>query len=85
MTFRARLWIVASILASETFAAFAAGSTGDADEAPAWSARATIGPHAYSLAECLSLSDHNFPNLWAARARVAGPDVLPLRKSKGRV
>jgi len=25
----------------------------------------------YSLAECLSLTDHNHPNLWAARARLA--------------
>lgn len=32
---------------------------------------ATIRPHAYSLAECLSLSERNHPNLWAARARLA--------------
>ena len=32
---------------------------------------ATIRPHAYTLAECLSLSDRNHPNLWAARARLA--------------
>ncbi len=28
-------------------------------------------PHAYSLAECLALADRNFPNVWAARARLA--------------
>jgi multidrug efflux system outer membrane protein len=27
--------------------------------------------HAYSLAECLALTDRNHPNLWAARARLA--------------
>ncbi|MDB4939376.1 MAG: putative outer rane efflux protein [Labilithrix sp.] len=32
---------------------------------------ATIKPHAYTLAECLSLSERNHPNLWAARARLA--------------
>jgi outer membrane protein TolC len=31
----------------------------------------TIKPHAYTLAECLALADRNFPNLWAARARLA--------------
>jgi multidrug efflux system outer membrane protein len=43
--------------------------------APAWgdaaAARVTIRPHAYSLAECLALAERNFPNLWAARARLA--------------
>ena len=32
---------------------------------------ATIRPHAYTLAECLSLSERNHPYLWAARARLA--------------
>jgi outer membrane protein TolC len=27
--------------------------------------------HAYTLAECLALADRHFPNLWAARARLA--------------
>mgnify|MGYP001313760810 CR=1 FL=1 len=40
-----------------------------AHEAP--EAPATIRPHAYTLAECLALADRNFPNLWAARARLA--------------
>jgi outer membrane protein TolC len=35
------------------------------------SAPATIRAHAYTLAECLALADRNFPNLWAARARLA--------------
>jgi outer membrane protein TolC len=32
---------------------------------------ATIRAHAYTLAECLALADRNFPNLWAARSRLA--------------
>ena len=32
---------------------------------------ATIRPHAYTLGECLSLSERNHPNLWAARARLS--------------
>jgi multidrug efflux system outer membrane protein len=39
------------------------------DEAHA--APPTIRPHQYSLAECLALADRNFPNLWAARGRLA--------------
>jgi outer membrane protein TolC len=34
-------------------------------------ARPTIRPHQYTLEECLALADRNFPNLWAARARLA--------------
>ena len=34
-------------------------------------APATIAVHAYTLTECLALADRNFPNLWAARARLA--------------
>lgn len=34
-------------------------------------APSTIRLHQYTLAECLSLADRNFPNLWAARARLA--------------
>jgi multidrug efflux system outer membrane protein len=40
-----------------------------ADGAP--TAPATIRPHQYTLEECLALADRNFPNLWAARARLA--------------
>jgi outer membrane protein, multidrug efflux system len=32
---------------------------------------ATIKPHAYTLAECLSLMERNYPLIWAARARLA--------------
>jgi hypothetical protein len=31
----------------------------------------TIRMHQYTLEECLALADRNFPNLWAARARLA--------------
>ena len=34
-------------------------------------ALATIRVHSYTLDECLALADRNFPNLWAARARLA--------------
>src|SRR5277367_97451 len=34
-------------------------------------APATIRAHQYTLLECLALADRNFPNLWAARARLA--------------
>jgi multidrug efflux system outer membrane protein len=34
-------------------------------------ARPTIRAHQYTLAESLALADRNFPNLWAARARLA--------------
>ena len=33
---------------------------------------ATIKPHAYTLEECLTLAERNHPQLWAARARLAG-------------
>ncbi len=38
---------------------------------PSENAPATIRAHQYTLTECLSLADRNFPNLWAARARLA--------------
>ena len=34
-------------------------------------ARPTIRPHQFTLDESLALADRNFPNLWAARARLA--------------
>lgn len=43
------------------------GAFGEAEHV----APATLRPHAYSLAECLALADRHFPNLWAARARLA--------------
>jgi outer membrane protein, multidrug efflux system len=45
----------------------AQGGFGD----PSQNAPATITAHAYTLTECLALADRNFPNLWAARARLA--------------
>jgi outer membrane protein TolC len=38
---------------------------------PSRNAPATIVPHSYGLTECLALADRNFPNLWAARARLS--------------
>jgi outer membrane protein TolC len=51
-------------------AARADGSSLEAAE-PAPLARTTIRVHQYTLEECLALADRNFPNLWAARARLA--------------
>jgi outer membrane protein TolC len=48
-----------------------AASAGDDDPLAPPSAPATIRLHQFSLDECLSLADRNFPNLWAARARLA--------------
>jgi outer membrane protein TolC len=53
--------------AAETRSARAA----DDDAAAPVMARPTIMPHQYTLEECLALADRNFPNLWAARARLA--------------
>jgi len=48
-----------------------AGPT-DLDEDEAKEKPAVATPHrTYTLAECLSLTDRNHPNLWAARARLA--------------
>jgi outer membrane protein, multidrug efflux system len=48
---------------------------GDESVGDAWgvgsSAPATLRPHQHTLTECLALADRNFPNLWAARARLA--------------
>jgi len=42
-----------------------------ADEPAAAAPPASTGTHAYTLAECLALTEHNHPSLWAARARLA--------------
>jgi outer membrane protein TolC len=39
-------------------------------------APATIIAHRYTLEECLALADRNFPNLWAARARLVNAHAL---------
>jgi multidrug efflux system outer membrane protein len=58
--------------------ALTSSHTEDADDdaaqgfgAPTHNAPATISAHRYTLTECLALADRNFPNLWAARARLA--------------
>ena len=48
---------------------FASDDTSGLGLAPV--APATIRAHSYTLAECLLLADRNFPNLWAAHARLA--------------
>jgi multidrug efflux system outer membrane protein len=42
-----------------------------AEDDPPALARPTISVHQFTLDECLALADRNFPNLWAARARLA--------------
>jgi outer membrane protein TolC len=49
----------------------ARASDDQADPMKAPVAPSTISLHQFSLPECLSLADRNFPNLWAARARLA--------------
>jgi multidrug efflux system outer membrane protein len=46
-------------------------SDGPGFGAPSQNAPATISAHQFTLNECLALADRNFPNLWAARARLA--------------
>jgi outer membrane protein TolC len=68
---------VQAAVALQAAALFAHRSLARAEDPPAapWStspaAPATIRPHGYTLAECLALAERNFPNLWAARARLA--------------
>ena len=72
---RARMRRVSSFV----LAAFVAGGAVlAAQAAPAAAAPDASAPQAgtkarrYTLAECLAMADKNHPNLWAARARVAG-------------
>lgn len=52
--------------------AIAAADGPSEQDAPGSSwARPTIRVHEFTLEECLALADRNFPNLWAARARLA--------------
>ena len=45
--------------------------TDDPPAAPSSDAPPSPAAHAYTLSECLSLTEKNHPNLWAARARLA--------------
>ena len=51
--------------------ALAADGSPAPEAMPVSLARPTIRAHEYTLVECLALADRNFPNLWAARARLA--------------
>jgi outer membrane protein, multidrug efflux system len=64
------LLLAAAVFAPVGTLARADGWGGGFGEASA-GAPATIRAHPYTLAECLALADRNFPNLWAARARLA--------------
>jgi multidrug efflux system outer membrane protein len=63
------------MLATAAAPAAAASKPDDADGQgfgePTHNAPATITAHAFTLTECLALADRNFPNLWAARARLS--------------
>jgi multidrug efflux system outer membrane protein len=63
-----RLCLAALACAATVPAIALAGDGSPGQEAPA---RPTIRAHEYTLVECLALADRNFPNLWAARARLA--------------
>ncbi len=60
---------VAALVAAASLARAQDEGAPEPTGAPA--ARPTIAPHRYTLAECLALAERNFPNLWAARARLA--------------
>jgi outer membrane protein TolC len=51
--------------------AFSRAAQADDDPLSMAVAPMTIRLHQYTLTECLALADRNFPNLWAARARLA--------------
>jgi outer membrane protein, multidrug efflux system len=63
------LVLFAAVAIARTASTARAGEPGFGDLST--SAPATIRSHAYTLTECLGLADRNFPNLWAARARLA--------------
>jgi len=73
-----RRWCWSAVACAASAAAVVAAPARAADptdasaptDAPAL-ARPTIRPHQYTLEESLALADRNFPNLWAARARLA--------------
>jgi multidrug efflux system outer membrane protein len=62
------LRVLAPLLAVSAVAAPARAQDTPPETTPA--PRTTIAAHRYTLAECLALADRNFPNLWAARARL---------------
>ncbi len=61
------LAVAMAAMATPSLVAYA--DEGALDSAP--QATITIRAHRYTLSECLALADRNFPNLWAARARLA--------------
>src|ERR1700677_5188926 len=69
---RLRPWVPCLVVAAAALASWRDARADDgAFGEPAANAPATITPHRYTLTECLALADRNFPNLWAARARLA--------------
>jgi multidrug efflux system outer membrane protein len=64
-------FLAAAVMASVASIARASDGPGADVWGVAPGAPATLRPHPYTLAECLALADRNFPNLWAARARLA--------------
>lgn len=64
----AAAWLVPAVVGPAEARAAAGDLDGDAPSPPPL---ATIKPRPYTLAECLALADRNYPNLWAARARLA--------------
>ena len=71
-----RKWRLSLVLTAALAPQLAGAAAADDSEslAPAddgLHAPATIRSHQYTLAECLALADRNFPNLWAARSRLA--------------
>lgn len=69
MTRASRVLSILACAAMASSAASAARASDDPLSAPV--APSTLRLHQYRLDECLALADRNFPNLWAARARLA--------------
>jgi outer membrane protein TolC len=65
------LWRWRALTVLAVVAVARAASAGNDDPLAPPMAPATIRLHQYTLVECLGLADRNFPNLWAARARLA--------------
>jgi outer membrane protein, multidrug efflux system len=66
-----RKWRALMVPALVAFVAVARVASAGDDPLDAPTAPSTISLHQFSLEQCLSLADRNFPNLWAARARLA--------------
>lgn len=66
-----RRWVLLPALGVSLLARVQAAQADDGAALGSPVAPSTIRLHQYTLEQCLALSERNFPNLWAARARLA--------------